>query len=50
MAVVIDICKDGIVCRNSKRMWECRREECGMKLQKVLTYWSQRHLDFLLSY
>lgn len=23
MAAVIDICRDGIVCRNSKRMWKC---------------------------
>lgn len=48
MAIVVDICKDGVVCRSSKRMWECRGEECGMKLQKILTCWSQRYLDFSL--
>lgn len=48
MATVIDICKGGIVSRDLKKMWECRGEEHGTKLQKILTCWSQRHLDFSL--
>lgn len=44
MATVIDICKGGIVCRDLKKMWECR-EEHGTKLQKILTCWSHLHLE-----